>query len=99
MRCNLRDFEKLAEFRSIWDDGETVVCCPCIVNMQTREIVEIDFHNRQVYSANTDITISNVEDLIEICDREEVVIGEKVYLALIKEELDSEELEIVFWYE
>lgn len=99
MKCNLRDFEKLAEFRSIWDDGETEICCPCIVNMQTREIVEIDFHNRKVYSANSDITASNVDDLVELLDREEVVIDEESYLAFIKEELDSEESEIVFWYE
>lgn len=84
-----------AEFVSIWDDGNTEISCPCTVDLLSREITQIDFQNRKVTSADEEITNENVDDMVEILDREEICIHGKLYTA--KQEEDAGETD--FWYE
>lgn len=66
----LKENEVAAEFLSIWDDGYTSVYSPCIINIKTKEVVNIYKRGREVYSKDEDINNSNVDDCVDSLDGE-----------------------------
>lgn len=68
-------------FASVWDDGETTVECPCLVDLERRRIVSIDTSKREVSSADDGISERNVDDAVSSLDEQYVEIGDKRYPA------------------
>jgi hypothetical protein len=62
----LKGVTKRATYVTEWDDGETVLESPCIVNLLTHEITSIG--KRKIIRSS--YSNSNLDDNVEILDRE-----------------------------
>lgn len=76
----LKENEKYGVFESIWDDGYVTISSNCIVNMKTKEIVEM---------TESDAPEDVIEELNWL-DEERVIIDDNIYYAYHKDNYNGE---------
>ncbi|MCM1531950.1 MAG: hypothetical protein NC114_06720 [Ruminococcus flavefaciens] len=87
-------------FCSVWNDGKYVIKSQCTINTATREIVCIDMEKRTIVTDDPDVTLENIDDIVQVLDGEYVIIDTSPdvrYVACSKHELVAGDV-TTFWH-
>ena len=89
--------ETYADYVTVWDGGNTSIYNPCIVDLKTKEIVKILHRKREVFSTDEEICNANVDDMVDVLEREEIRINGNVSPVFEKDMMNETENKEFFW--